>query len=363
MNLLLLFACRTTVNIQTDSEDTALEDVAPSQEIEEVKVEIDVQPRHWITDTVTFRSTETVGEILKYEWSCNNGLTGIEPTLEFTPQQSGDIECALTVAGQDGEFTTAARTSVYAAPANAEWTILIYLGGDNNLEEAAIVDLNEMEKVGSDENINIIVELDRSRSHYQGHDNWSGAKRFYVLKDDMTHPESDVDDIISIERMSLGDTDSGSPDTMTDFLRWGISEFPSKKVAVIFWNHGWSWSLQSTIPNVKGIISDDGSGNDISIAEGELSSILSDISDELNQPIDLLGMDACIMQSWEIATDAAPFADLLVASQDYVSWAGWSYDTFLDDLTANPTMDGLTLAGHIGERFFKVVISQSALST
>ena len=354
MNFLLLFACRTTVNTQTDIqsnvEDTAVEELAPT---EEVQINIDVPPHYWITDTLTFSSTDRVGEILQYEWSCNNGITGTEPTLEFTSDQPGKIECSLRVSGLDNEYTTTANTMVHAAAENAEWTILVYLGGDNNLEEAAIIDLNEMEKVGSDENINIIVELDRSRSHYQGHDNWYGAKRYYVVKDTTTHPESDFDEVVSIERMSLGEVDSGDPETMTDFLHWGITEFPAKKVAVIFWNHGWSWSLQSSTPTIKGIISDDGSGNDISIAEGELSSILSQISEDLDRPIDLLGMDACVMQSWEIATDAAPFADLLVASQDYVSWAGWSYDTFLKDLATNPSMEGLTLANHIGERFYE----------
>ena len=36
------------------------------------------------------------------------------------------------------------------------------MAGDNNLEESAIIDLNEMEQVGSTSDINIVVELDSS---------------------------------------------------------------------------------------------------------------------------------------------------------------------------------------------------------
>ena len=43
-----------------------------------------------------------------------------------------------------------------------ESTVLVYLAGDNNLEESAIIDLNEMEQIGSTSDINIVVELDRS---------------------------------------------------------------------------------------------------------------------------------------------------------------------------------------------------------
>ena len=42
------------------------------------------------------------------------------------------------------------------------WTVLVYQEGDNDLEDALIKDFNEMERVGSDDNINIVVQLDRS---------------------------------------------------------------------------------------------------------------------------------------------------------------------------------------------------------
>ena len=43
----------------------------------------------------------------------------------------------------------------------AEWTVMVYLDADNNLESAGIDDINEMEIVGSTSEVNIVVQVDR----------------------------------------------------------------------------------------------------------------------------------------------------------------------------------------------------------
>jgi hypothetical protein len=42
----------------------------------------------------------------------------------------------------------------------AEWTVMIYLDSDNNLESAGINDINEMEMVGSSSDVKIVVQVD-----------------------------------------------------------------------------------------------------------------------------------------------------------------------------------------------------------
>ncbi|HZK12435.1 MAG TPA: hypothetical protein VFD10_08860, partial [Atribacterota bacterium] len=43
----------------------------------------------------------------------------------------------------------------------AEWTVMVYLDSDNNLESAGIDDINEMEIAGSTSEVNIVVQADR----------------------------------------------------------------------------------------------------------------------------------------------------------------------------------------------------------
>lgn len=42
-----------------------------------------------------------------------------------------------------------------------EWTIIVYMAADNELESAAISDLNEMENVDLPDELNLLVLLDR----------------------------------------------------------------------------------------------------------------------------------------------------------------------------------------------------------
>ncbi len=44
----------------------------------------------------------------------------------------------------------------------ADWTFMVYLDGDNNLESAAIDDFLEMAHVGSTAEVNIVAQFDRS---------------------------------------------------------------------------------------------------------------------------------------------------------------------------------------------------------
>ena len=38
-----------------------------------------------------------------------------------------------------------------------QWTVMVYMSADNNLEPDGIHDLNEMESVGSTDDVNIVV--------------------------------------------------------------------------------------------------------------------------------------------------------------------------------------------------------------
>ena len=41
-----------------------------------------------------------------------------------------------------------------------EWTFMVYLNGDNNLDPYGTIDMGEMARVGSDANVNIVVLRD-----------------------------------------------------------------------------------------------------------------------------------------------------------------------------------------------------------
>ena len=76
-----------------------------------------------------------------------------------------------------GVFSTASADPLPA------WTLMVYLDADNNLESAGIDDFLEMATVGSDANINIVVQFDRINGYDTSYGDWTRCKRFYIEKD------------------------------------------------------------------------------------------------------------------------------------------------------------------------------------
>ena len=46
-----------------------------------------------------------------------------------------------------------------------QWTYMVYMGADNNLSSSGLIDLNEMETVGSDDKVNIVLQVEFSTFH------------------------------------------------------------------------------------------------------------------------------------------------------------------------------------------------------
>ena len=226
----------------------------------------------------------------------------------------------------------------------AEWTVMVYLAADNNLEGAALTDLNEMETAGSTDDVNILVEIDRAEGHSTADGNWTGARRYHVQQDD------DMGTITSPVAVDLGEVDSGDAQTFIDFIEWGVENYPAKRTAFIIWNHGWGWTMAPTSGR-KGVASDDDSGSDISVAQGEYEQILSAGMDALGERFALVGMDACLMANWETARITVPYGEYYVASQATESFDGWAFHTALQDLVADPEMDAAELGTVFAERF------------
>src|SRR5690606_2280099 len=117
----------------------------------------------------------------------------------------------------------------------AAWTVMVFIAGDNNLEPAGLMDINEMEAVGSSRDVNILVEMDRSRSYVDYDGDWTDARRFYIQQD------QDLEVINSPVMERLGETNSGSADTVADFATWGITNYPAQKYMLVLWDHGGAW--------------------------------------------------------------------------------------------------------------------------
>ena len=195
-----------------------------------------------------------------------------------------------------------------APAASGSWTVLTYEIADTDLEPYMMVDVAEMAEVTTDESISILSFVDRA-SDYTDEDvlglgDWEGAKLLEISGGGAT----ELDD--------LGDVNTGDPAVLTDFIARGIAEYPADNYALIISDHGASW------PGVGG---DESSESD-SLTLDELQSGLADgIAAAGIDKLDLLGFDACLMATFEVASAMAPLADRMLASQELEPGHGWDY--------------------------------------
>jgi hypothetical protein len=234
----------------------------------------------------------------------------------------------------------------------AEWTVMVYLDSDNNLESAGIDDINEMEIAGSTTDVNIVVQVDRVpysvlAANNQGYaddtsnGNWTNTRRYYITQD------FDPIQINSQLKSDLGELNMGDPQTLIDFTDWATINYPAKKYLLVIWNHGGGFrSLNLT----KDIAWDDTSGGD-KITMPELEYALSAISAQIGEKIDVVGMDACFMAMTEVAYQIKDYADILVTSEESVPFNGWPYDTILGELAGNPLISSGQLAADIVDKY------------
>lgn len=235
----------------------------------------------------------------------------------------------------------------FQCPAMADgnkWTVMVFINADNNLEAAGIDDINEMEKVGSTSDVNVLAQLDRVSGHDSTHGNWTGTRRFYVEKDNnsstMTSPM--VQD--------CGEVDMGTVDALVDFAQWGMTNYPAERYMLVVWNHGAGWRENVEQPLFKGISYDDTDGSHLTVQD--LEEALEIISTHMDgEKMDVFGMDACLMQMMEVSYQFRNYAKVCVASEETEPFDGWPYEGFLGPLAANPDMDALELGQVIAETY------------
>jgi len=231
-----------------------------------------------------------------------------------------------------------------SGPSIPEWTVMIYLDSDNNLESAGINDINEMEMVGSSSKVNIVVQADRIPGYDTSNSDWTTTRRYYIMQDNDPF-------LINSEFNDLGELNMGDPDeTLIDFASWVTTNYPAKKYLLVIWNHGGGFRSPAYS---KGIAQDDTSGKDI-ITMPDLEYALSAISVQMGKNIDIVGMDACLMAMTEVAYQIKDCADILVTSEENEPGDGWPYDSILAQLVSNPHMSPEQLAVDI---VYKYIVS------
>lgn len=206
-------------------------------------------------------------------------------------------------------FLTGSVIPLHAAEPVRDWTWMVFINADNNLDEYGVLDQEEMSKVGSSDWMNIITLIDR----------YDGPASYNLIEKNK----------VTLLR-DCGELDMGDWKQLVSFVKETVERFPARRYSLVIWNHGSGWKKKG--PNaVKGISYDDHSNNHITTAQ--LAEAMGEIKGLLGRNLDLLCMDACLMQMMEVAWPLRHSCDFILASEETVPGDGFPYHTMFGGLT------------------------------
>ncbi|MBI3926584.1 MAG: hypothetical protein HY319_13670 [Armatimonadetes bacterium] len=228
------------------------------------------------------------------------------------------------------------RAELGAAPSQdgrKKWTVLVYANGKaDGLDRLAPSVLRELEVAGSDQNLNIVAELGREKRWYDRvSKDWHGVKRYEVQRNPDPAPlQQEVlrwfvppytDGIISPVKEDLGDVDMGSSASLSDFLSWGIKNYPAEHYAVIIYGQGAGFAGSALDETTGQVVTNKG-----------LEQALREARHEAGKKLDLVAFDSNLMGQLEVAHQLKDVADFMVASEAQVALGSLSLDMVMKDL-------------------------------
>ena len=131
------------------------------------------------------------------------------------------------------------------------------------------------------------------------------------------------------------------PETLAAFLRYGMENYPADRYGLIFWDHG------SGVPV--------GFGFD-ELREPrymDLGAMTKGLEDGLRgERLAFIGFDACLMATVEVAAAAAPYAEILIASEELEPFGGWDYAPPMRALGRDPAVSAEEIGRVIVNSYF-----------
>jgi len=228
----------------------------------------------------------------------------------------------------------------------AKWTIMVYCDADNNLDQAGVEDLNELEYSGSTDEVNMIFLLDRY--------GWNDTKLYYVLHDSAGNPDGTDMNIISQDISSSApwlatEEDMGNPQTLQDFVVWTVQNYPADHYLLSIWDHGSGIFKTGGGGITRGECWDDHGG-----VSGEYID-LEELRDVLaaayaangNQKLDIVGHDVCLLGQIETFYQMKDYVKIGIAAEESEPFDGWEYGPPFYDLVNNPNLSPERLAPKI----------------
>lgn len=217
-----------------------------------------------------------------------------------------------------------------------DWTILIYANGNNELEPEIWQSLLDAEKVGSNCNVNVVIQIGRADYKLvklirpdidlKSNNSWTGVRRYFVNKGDSSL-------VGTLKMINMAD-----PKQLHHFIKWGMRSYPAKKFMLILGGHsydcvGMMIDYSRKAPYIMGI--------------PEMVRVINMAANEVGKKIDILLLDTCSSNSLELIYEFGK--DKNHAVQSIITYIvngpieGLPYDRIINLIQVNSKIEDITV--------------------
>jgi hypothetical protein len=220
-------------------------------------------------------------------------------------------------------------------------TVLVYLEGTDleSNDASAKKNITEMLAASSSPNLKVVLTTGAADKAVPGEDvdNWREVRRYVVNNHKLEL------------KGQLGILDMGKPEALTDFITWGQDNYPADKYVLVFWDHG-GGALGGFGGNKRDDPTNASFASPMSIAQLK-EGVENAVKGRPERRLELIGFDACLMATLEVADAFKDLGRYLAASQEIEPGAGWNWAAVLNHIVSNPGTDGASIGATIADSY------------
>ena len=297
------------------------------------------------------------------------------------------IKRSSTLADVDNSFITDSEIKLRKDPEwtnHTEWLMLMYMDGDNNLNDPLYLDLNEAEyglaKLPSDASVRVIalwdgwdfksgnddgdtsffdsfpgqyntnksatrlLELGSDKGPYiNGKYQGLYAENGGIYYEACMLSSSTIDLTATVDWIEDGEVNMASEETLKNFLDWASKTYDADKIILQFSDHGGGprAAVSSERPSFgrRSMCWDETSGGNGFLKTSDVSKALYESGFGDGKKVSLIMEDVCLGGSLEEAYELHDYADYYVGSPNNVPGNGFDYISFVSSLTKDATVE------------------------
>jgi hypothetical protein len=245
----------------------------------------------------------------------------------------GACDRASVPSGQASPSTSAAAPVAPGKPIKR--TVMLYMIGSDLESEGneGSANLQAITRAKSSPYLNFAIQTGGAKSV-----GWDRVRRLTVSANALQ------------EHSELGELNMGTADALADFMRWSAQTYPADEYVLVLWSHG-AGSVNLGGQDY-GLVGPDEVFAD-SLTAREIEVALQTAKSKHQVSPAMIGFDACLMGTVEVASLLRPYAGFLLASQELEPGNGWDYQAWVEALANKPEMTAAGLGKVIVDTYFE----------